>query len=191
MHFYALMDAMLPAALRFDAASDIDARGLLLGTLQPKQAIEFKREKGHKAFDLMGETYGMLRLISPAFRDVLTSSGFSGWTTFPVHLDADGLDLAGFAGLSVTGRSGVIDRSRSTIVERLGRGDTRSVLYAEVGLFPEEDTWDGSDLFIPSGTSVLCVLPRVKDALSDAGITNVRFISNETYEVSLHRTPPR
>jgi hypothetical protein len=174
MHFFALMNGMETRAYWFDALEPIEApERLLLGEERPADPVVFRRKSGSQPRDLLGETYGVLKLVSDRF---------------PIRLQTPQGDLEGCTGLSVLGRCGPIDRSKSHIIERLTRKHT--VLYAELGLFVDPDTWDGADLFVPRGASVVCVTQRAKDALESAGVTNVRFVPNEEYQLMLHRHPP-
>jgi len=102
-------------------------------------------------------------------------------TRFPVRLGAkNGSPVPGYQGLIVTGRCGDIDKSRSVPFEKpMGKG-TASTYYK--GLFFEEATWDGSDIFRPAGTGFVFVTQKVKDVLSKMGATNFRFESLAEFE---------
>jgi hypothetical protein len=193
MHFFALMNGMNRRALHFDALEPLTSpEALLRGDERPSQAVAFRKKAGDRAYDLLGETYGVLKFVSAAFIKAFESNRVTGWSTFPVELRTQGSsgELAGYRGLAVTGRSGPIDRSRSQIVERLTRGGKGGVLYAEIGLYVDKSTWDGSDLFIPEGSSVVCLSEAARGALDGAGLTNVRLVPNEEYQLMLHSTPP-
>ncbi len=44
-----------------------------------------------------------------------------------------------------------------------------------IGIHFWPETWDGSDLFSPEGTTLAVVVQRVRDVLEDASVTNVQF----------------
>ena len=95
---------------------------------------------------------------------VLEEHRFTGWATFPIRVE--GLmaeDFEGFRGLAATGRSGGFDDGRSRRVVRPGPGGRPAP--HRLGLHPHAGSWDGSDFFIPAGTSALCVTQPVRDAL--------------------------
>lgn len=85
-------------------------------------------------------------VVSEHVLEVLTGAGLRGWSTFPVEVyDGAGRHVPGFAGLSFTGRCGVIDLTRSVIV----------LVKMPGGWFPRFEghyfdpaSWDGSDLFM-------------------------------------------
>lgn len=193
MHYFALTDGLDRRALRFRALEPLGSPDALLrGDERPARPVAFRKVSGSRAFDVLGETYGVLMFVSEAFIKALESHRVTGWSTFPVELrtqESKG-ELTGYRGLAVTGRSGPIDRTRSQIVERLTRGGKGGVLYAEIGLYVDPSAWDGSDLFIPEGSSVICVSEAARRALDDAGLTNVRLVPNEEYQLMLHSRPP-
>jgi hypothetical protein len=43
------------------------------------------------------------------------------------------------------------------------------------GFCPDPGTWDGSDLFIPEGTTFTCVTASVRDALVATGVVGISF----------------
>jgi hypothetical protein len=143
----------------------------------PGAPIEFVRDEGRKAYDVIGTTYSSLLLVSSCLTAVLRNHRFTGWTTFPVRiLGSDGNELDGYSGVAITGRCGPIDDDLSekvTLPPPIPHGRARLGLR---GLCFGPDTWDGSDLFTSEmGGAWIFVVERVKDALENAGLRNLEF----------------
>lgn len=141
------------------------------------EPIEFVRDEGRKPHDLIGTSYGRPLLVSERFLDVLREHGFTGWTTFPIRVFLDrGSELEGYHGFAVTGRCGPIDDSLSEEVilpPPAPGGRARAGLR---GLCFPPESWDGSDIFTSeAGGAAIFVVERVKQALEEAGVTNVAF----------------
>jgi hypothetical protein len=113
-------------------------------------------------------------LVQESIVALWTSAGVTGWGRYPVeiHNKFEG-DMSGYHGLSVSGRCGPIDRSRSQVVESLdgGRYERR------VGLHWDPATWDGSDLFMtPSDDSWILMTGRVALLLHEHRARNYNWV---------------
>jgi hypothetical protein len=101
--------------------------------------------------DLIWTTSGAGLILSEIAVGLLKAAGCTGWRTFPAQVfGKDGREYEGYYGLSVLGRCGPIDYSRSAIVWRKFPG----------GLFPyfkgeyfEPASWDESDMFMERADS--------------------------------------
>jgi hypothetical protein len=143
----------------------------------PEEPIDFVRDEGSDAYDVIGTTYASLLLVSGRFRDVLRGHGFTGWTTFAVRVFIDGGGaLDGYSGIAITGRCWSIDDRLSeevTLPPRVPHGRARRGLR---GLCFPPDSWDGSDFFTSdAGGAWIFVVQRVKDTLEKAQLRNVKF----------------
>jgi hypothetical protein len=149
---------------------------LLLGVDLPKSAIDFQWDEGSDLHDVIWTTYAGLPLVSESFVDRLDATGFTGWSTYPIILtDRQALPIAGYHGLSITGRAGPIDRERSQLSVRPPRVQRGSPIARRIGLFFRNDEWDGSDFSVPEGSAYKIVTERVVNALKDLDIPNVKF----------------
>lgn len=80
-----------------------------------------------------------ITLISDRVVDILTSHGFTGWTTYPVDLRGKhGESIPGCQGLAVRGRCGALDDSRSTKYDQTFPG---GVFPCWRGYFFPESSW--------------------------------------------------
>jgi hypothetical protein len=114
------------------------------------------------------------RLVSERVITLLRDAGFTGWRTYDVELVGhDGAPIPGYYGLAIHGRCGPIDYSKSEEIPTITPGGVSSHWF---GLYFDPDTWDGSDLFMPEGTSGwIFVVDDVKRAFEKAKIKNVEF----------------
>lgn len=179
-------------ALHFQAVEKaLEWRKLLRGEMRPREAIEFRWDSGSKPQDLMGETYGGLLLVSERFIDTLLEERVTGWGVYPVRLyDKAGFKLSGYHDLAVSGRAGSIDWTKSRIELLPPPVPQGKAMYAEIGMYFEPETWDGSDIFIPEGTSAVCAVDRVKRALQRRKLTNLHFTRLTERRGKLFSEPP-
>lgn len=113
-----------------------------------------------KPSDFVFTTLGTLYLVSPRVLSLFAEIKASGWRQYPVSL-RDKLDavVAGYAGLAVTGRCGPALSSRSMRVEMTMPG---GVFPIWKGMYFDEASWDGSDVFTFPGTAMVVVVERVR-----------------------------
>jgi hypothetical protein len=148
---------------------------LLMGAAADS-VTRFETAYGSTAYDLVGCTFVELMLVSQAFCDAMEERRVTGWQTYPVELTGrHGERLTGYQGLAVTGRSGAIERSKSQEIIKPPRNLAGKAKRWRRGLFFAPESWDGSDIFIPEGSAWVLVTDRVKDAITDAGLTNIEF----------------
>jgi hypothetical protein len=102
---------------------------------------------------------------------------------YPVGLEADdGTEVAGYSGLVVSGRYGAIDNTRSVQVEKVVVGNPKGHAPVWKGLYFDEKSWDGSDIFRPSGTGYIFVTEKVRAALDRAKVTNLTCTALADFE---------
>jgi len=123
-------------------------------------------------------------IVSDRVVGVLTSHGFRGWGVYPLRMfTRNGTEVLGYSGLSVVGRCGPIDNSRSEKFMKRMPGGT---FPRWRGLRFDETSWDGSDFFIPRGKgATIFVVDAVKNALEEARIRNVDFARLDEIERSV------
>jgi hypothetical protein len=108
-------------------------------------------------------------------KTVLESNNLTGWKTFVVKvLDKQGQEIQGYYGLSITGRCGKIDYSKSEIIEkRLVPNGPLGKYYK--GLHIGLDKWDGSDFFIPEKYLGTIITSKTADILKKSQLTNIKL----------------
>lgn len=189
---FALGNAFKRGALHFEPqVAGLDFHEILLAVSAPMSALELRRESGRHAQDFMATTFGEIVVVSEHVVQTLRDIRATGWSTYPVTLRVSKLDtLPGYRGLSVTGHAGPIDRDASKLVSRPPAVAQGKVTYAEIGLFFDEKSWDGSDVFIPQGTTIICVVDRVRQAFEERNLTNVLFQPLSTYQLGVFLNAP-
>ena len=184
--------AFVPGAMHFQSADGATTYvELVRGEDEPNDPVVLRRMSGTRLCDLMGESTATLRLVSSRFVEALAAARASGWRRTPVELiDAGKGRIDGYSALRITGRAGPIQRNRTRIERREPPVAGGSPTFAEVGLIFDADSWDGSDLFMPEGTSIICLTKRVRDALVARKLSNVSLTPLSEYQLTLHREYP-
>lgn len=128
---------------------------------------------GSKPQDVIWTTWALPVLMSERVVNVLREGHFSGWDVAPVELRGKaGELLPTYYFLCIHGRCGPIDKSRSAKLDKIYPGGVFPVL---LGLYFDEASWDGSDVFLATGTGIKFVVEEVKRAFEKAKVKNVRF----------------
>jgi hypothetical protein len=135
-------------------------------------------------------------IISANIIELLTDSGLSGWTTYPVRIfNKDNNECPGYSGLAITGRCGRIDLSKSVIALREFPGG----FFPEFrGHFFDPASWDGSDFCMETPdkrgkfSMARIVTEEVVALFRRHRIANIRFVklsevycSTNVYEIGL------
>jgi hypothetical protein len=182
--FYKLGDRFLRAALAVEPAEDIDTIKLLRGDIRPSRPVRTRVTMGKRPVDLIVGTDISTKLLSDAAVKALTTAGITGWTTYPVEvLGPPGVRIAGYRGLSATGRCGPIDKSRSRRELRPPRVPNAAAYWAWMGLYFDEATWDRSDLFMPQDrTLFIFATELVRATVAVHKLTNFNFIPVDDVE---------
>lgn len=110
-------------------------------------------------------------LISDRVVNLLSRARAGGWNTYEVALHGKGGEAIGgyhgYHGLSVHGRCGEIDNSRSVEVPKVYPAGVFPVWR---GLYFDPETWDGSELFMSAGSEGwVFVVDEVKQAYPFTG----------------------
>jgi hypothetical protein len=140
------------------------------------EELEFRFDAGNLPADFIWTHFTDLVAVSDRVVALLSHRELKGWRTYPVKVfGKDGAEIGGYSGLAIAGRCGPIDLSRSPRVQLSARVPGGRMPWRRKGLFFEPATWDGSDLFLPSGSGWILVTRRLKEAFEAEKIANVRF----------------
>jgi len=170
-----------------------DPMPLLLGERVPREPLVVTRAMGNaKCADVIWSTWSGVCFVSARLVKLLQLEKFTGWQTYPVQVIGEGGQcVADYFGLSVTGRCGPLQDERSHRIQKPRPvGPTRPVpgnpfeipsdevakqptLRYLVGWYFFEESWDGSDFFVPKQTSAIIVTEQVKQAFQRSAV--VRF----------------
>ena len=183
--FFLLQEAFKRGAVRVRQPQDVvgdRARALATGQWRPADPIKFAQCEGTLWCDFVGTTRAAITLISTRVFDAFSAAAVTGWEAVPIVLtNADGEQLSNYRLLVVTGLSGPIDNSRSIAISRVVPGNPKGASVWK-GLFFEEGRWDGTDLFSPAGTALVCVSLKVKSILERISATNIDLVSLVDFE---------
>jgi hypothetical protein len=177
---YVLDDPFAKRYLRGRMEYDGDALSLTLGEAQTDEAIAVKWAMGgREPADVVWTTLLSPLLIHCRIRDLLLEERVTGWTTYPVLLSGkNGKPYPDYVGLSVLGRCGTQDLTRSSVVVKQYPGGWFPHLK---GQYFDESSWDGHDLFMErrnargSGNAAIFASEKVVQAAWRAKVTNVSF----------------
>lgn len=146
--------------------------------------IIFKQEYGKKLQDILDTGWASLFLISDKMKATLEENALAGWQTFEVKvLDKKDQEIQGYHGLSITGRCGKIDYSKSEIIEKRLVPNAPLGKYYK-GLHVGLDEWDGSDFFLPEKYFGIIATNRAAEVLKTNKLTNTRLENLEEIETS-------
>lgn len=147
--------------------------------------IKFKVGEGKKFNDMLDTYWGVLYLISDNFKNVLETHSITGWSAYPVRVYGKKKEeILGYHGLSITGKAGAIDFSKSTIIEKQYVPNAPKARFSK-GLHIGMDKWDGSDIFLPKGYLGAIMTKKVADIIKANKITNVELVNIADVEVPL------
>jgi hypothetical protein len=156
-----------------EAAPGLNHYALASGQVVPCEPIRIVAYGGRELTDFIWTDAAVVRLVSQRLLELLRASGIVGWSTFPVEVyGRRGEAISGFEGLSVTGRCGKINAAMSTPIQKRMPGGFFPYFK---GYFFKPETWDGSDVFAPDGTSHIFVTRAVHDCLRDGHARNVAY----------------
>ena len=174
---FMLEAAFSRGALHVAPSRDIpDPFGVLRGAHPYPSGLRFHRVKGSKHVDLVDTTLPPLRLLSARVVGALSTNGMTGWEADPVIVERSGQEFSDYSLLIVRGRSGPVDDSLSGRTV-LPPPDGGRAMPGWKGLFFNDSSWDGTDVFTPMDSGFVCVTRRVKELFEGMLFTNLRFVS--------------
>ncbi len=139
--------------------------------------VVFKHVAGKKFTDILNTGWPSFYLISDNLKNLLEKNFFTGWTTYPILLqDKKGNHIEGYHGFSVTGVSGRISYANSPTFESRYVPQGPLVRFYK-GANIDLSKWDGSDFFVPEGTTGIVMTKKVADLLEKNKITNI-YLTN-------------
>jgi len=191
---YLLQDPLSTSAYRGRFDTSIDPLAITRGEVTPETPILIRWDMGGESpSDIVWTTSAHPLIAHRRVLDLFCEKNLTGWRSYPVQvLDKLGTVHDDYAGLQIVGRCGVVDLSRSTVALKHYPGGWFPQL---VGYFFDENSWDGSALFmhVPDrngrvSAHILMTEP-VREILSKAQIRNVGYqrLSDLSVVVSTYR----
>jgi hypothetical protein len=151
---------------------------------KPPEILRLRAYQGGQPAAFLWSDLSPLVCVSSRVTEVLSAECFRGWSTYPIEVyDRNSIFLPGYSGFSITGRAGKRDRSRSQIVTRHTGAPGGEPYEVYRGLYFDEASWDGSDVFLVGGIKV--VTEAVRKTFKRNRITNVRFTPLTEVEIDV------
>ncbi len=142
--------------------------------------VIFQQEKaygGKKMTDFLNTGWGgKLTPISDKVLNLLIENNITGWKTYPIRVfDKKGVEIHGYHGLSITGRCKDLDLT--LLKERVDYQYRESgpVYHYYKGYPLDLSTWDGSDMFLLSGTYWRFINKKVYSIFKKNKVSNIKF----------------
>ena len=193
---YLLQDPLSTNVYRGRFDTSINPLAITRGEVASETPIPIRWEMGGESpSDVIWTTSAHPLIVHRRVLDLLEENNLTGWRSYPVEvLDKLGVVYDDYVGVQILGRCGVVDLSRSAVTLKHYPGGWFPHL---VGHFFDENSWDGSALFmhVPDrhgrvSAHILMTEP-VREILSKAQITNVGYqrltdvsVSVSTYRIS-------
>jgi hypothetical protein len=170
----------IPQKLRLDSLE------LFQGEVIPSSPVQYRQHLGSAVADLMLGADPMLLIISDKMVQTFQEIRATGWTTYPVVCRTRGGEVVSSRwGLSVIGRCGPPLWKRSGRFQRRLAPGAPPAPYLR-GLYFDDGSWDGTDIFSPAGTGFVIVVERVYRALRAAKVRNFKFKRLSEFEMLDH-----
>lgn len=145
--------------------------------------IFFIQESGKKWNDVINAGSVGLYLLSQRFIELLKNNNISGWKSFDVVIKSkNGEEITNYFGLSIIGKGGKIDYSRSSVIEKRIVPNGLMVKYYK-GMFFRQEEWSSSDFFIPEDTLHIIISKKVQRLIEENKITNAVIQNITEYEI--------
>lgn len=137
--------------------------------------IKMEKLQGSTPYDFIQCSASSFILISENVYQLLKDERVTGWKIYSIELPSSIKFDKKYFGLSITGRCGAIDNSRSieTLMPPLMPNAPKRLTH--LGIYFDENTHDGTDLFCPEGTSYIFTNDRIKNLFEKYEITNCYF----------------
>ncbi len=159
-----------------------DKAPIIKGELDRNEKYVFEYDSGSKVYDTL-YTGWILTAVSKKITDILEANNFIGWKKYEADFyDKKGNLIEGYSLLGVTGRAGKLDRSLSEKIYKESEWPFIKRRNFYKGLYFEEGTWDGSDIFMMEDNYSILITEKVYKALKKAKLTNVQMIPISEYE---------
>ncbi|MEM9859824.1 MAG: hypothetical protein AAF843_20905 [Bacteroidota bacterium] len=168
--FYSLQSAFKSNSIGLEPIEPFDDVSFFTGR---NGRYLFKCVFGNKKYDILTGGFAYIFIVSEKFIDAL-GNNFSGWKQVPLEIQSEnGESMEGYFGLAVKGVCGPIknELSKKVILHpRTKNGPSRS---GYIGLYFDESTWDGSDVFSPANSNYIFITGKVKNELERSNLTNI------------------
>lgn len=165
-------------------ATGVDYFSFLKGELSLPAPVYFKQHLGAVLYDHVVGGDPALHIYHRRFFDALHHAGITGFVAVPAILQSH-TTTKEYACLVVTGRAGEEDLRTGKIIDLGPIAPGAPSKIVKRGVFFDEATWDGADMFLLKDKRHVIVTEKVKDIVVELGLSNVRVVPLEEVEVSI------
>jgi hypothetical protein len=168
---------------------DRDPAELFTGAWRPTAPVRIEIGGRGKPAQILWTEEPAVILFADAVTEALTRDALTGWAPYAVQLAWAGVAADRYEGLAVLGRCGPIDWTRGEWVRTADEPGP-----SLKGLYFDESSWDGSDVFSPKDSFFVLVTERARACLSRHVGGSCRFVrlsEHLTSEVVVRHSIPK
>jgi hypothetical protein len=137
--------------------------------------VIFRQEYGKNLQDVLDTGWAGMFLISDKIKTILEENQFTGWKTYEIKVfNKEEQEIHGYHGLSIIGRCGMINYSKSEILQKNLITDAPLTKFYK-GLYVGLEEWDGSDFFLPDKYFGTIITNSVAEILKSNMFTNIKI----------------
>ena len=173
---YSFSDSYLKDTIIALSNDKIDKLKLFKSELNIHNPLIYTHYNGSKFYDLIYTGYSGLFLLSNKFFEILIENNISGWKKYPCTLiHRDGKKINEYSILSILGRCGSIDLTKSEKFLKQPFNPSGRPFEAKRGLYFDLNTWDKNDIFSPENSTFIFITENVMNLLKSNMFTNIEF----------------
>jgi hypothetical protein len=159
--FYKIREGTKSNTIRVSPLANYDVGGLLSNETPLIRNNIFRVKMGSKWYDIITFLDGVNFAISKKVKELLEEYKITGWSCFPIIIQgAEEKEYYAFQILSEAGR--ILN------LETLNNYEEEFVKF-------DITTWNGTDFFTLEETGIAVCVPKVKELIEKAKITNIGF----------------
>ncbi|SHN45106.1 hypothetical protein [Chitinophaga sp. CF418] len=183
MNFFLLDNKFLNGALIVNPDAPIDGYKFLRGELDLDAPIHFSKNMGKKKYDAIHGGDVGVQLFHNRLFEAFKSENVTGYHAIPALINLKEGVLEDYSCLVIAGRASGIDDYKGEIVRKGPFVAGGQPDYFKKGIYFDETTWDGSDIFLLDGKLFIAVTPKVKGIIEKLRMTNIDLKGIEEEEI--------
>ncbi len=175
-NFYDVGSKFANGSLELEPIEPFDEIEFMYSLDSSNKKYAFKQIGGKNSYDFLLAGFSFIYLISSRVKNLLLENGFTGWKEKKVEVYSNGKkQLADYSGLAIVGKCGPIINELSVKKQVEPPVSFGNSYEAYFGLYFDEKSWDGSDIFSPTGKHNIFVTEKVRNVLVQHNVSNIDF----------------
>lgn len=184
--FYQITYAFLSGGLVVNSEFATDPYKFMRGEQEVQTPVLVNRSGGHKLYDVIhGSAVGVL-LFHNRFFKALRAERVTGFDSLPASIMVRDKTVDDYSFLVVKGRAYGIDDYKGEVIDKGPIVPGGASVVVKRGLYFDEGTWDGSDIFLLDETLFIIVTEKVMNIIKNLAITNLTCTDTEMVESDIH-----